>query len=315
MYKETEIMKLFSILFIFLLYPSLPFTQEINFTVQGISDEVKNSKQRDRDEAIMDAKLKAIEKSGVNIKSITIVENFVLKRDLIESKAEAIILPGFQLIEIGYGQDGLYHVVISGILKIANQKNSMTKDSLLIEYFFSEIENGNLNKVKHMIENGFNPNWVRDRSHYAIDIYGKRRYAADTRPAIYHATLYKQFQIVKYLLLKGANASAVDQSGDSAINEAARGDMEVTNQHGGYIEILQELIRYDANVNNQGGNEGYSPLHCAAHYNNSTTVRILLSNGANLDLRNDRGQTPLEVAEWMGNIHIIKILRAAGASR
>jgi sulfatase modifying factor 1 len=85
----------------------------IDVVVQGISDGVKNTKQIDRDEAIMDAKLKAIERSGVDITSVTTVENFQLKKDWIESKAKASILPGFQIVEVGYANDGLYHVVLS----------------------------------------------------------------------------------------------------------------------------------------------------------------------------------------------------------
>ena len=88
----------------------------IDVTVQGISDGVKNSKQRDRDEAIMDAKLKAIEKAGVSIESATTVENFQLKKDWIESRAKGVLLPGFQIIDVGYGADGLYHVVLTGKL-------------------------------------------------------------------------------------------------------------------------------------------------------------------------------------------------------
>ena len=103
------------VIFIFLiLYPFFLYSQTIDVSVKGISNNVRDSKQIDRDEAIMDAKLKAIEKAGVSIKSITEVENFKLKKDWIESKSEAHLLPGFDIIDIGYGEDGLYHVVLVG---------------------------------------------------------------------------------------------------------------------------------------------------------------------------------------------------------
>ena len=125
------------ILIIFLLILSLKSEAQetIRFTVSGISDGHRNSKQQDRDEAIMDAKLKAIEKAGVNIESITIVENFILKKDIIESKAEGVIMPGFQLIEIGYGEDGLYHVVLSGELNVI--KKVATDPNLLLDKIFT----------------------------------------------------------------------------------------------------------------------------------------------------------------------------------
>jgi formylglycine-generating enzyme required for sulfatase activity len=88
--------------------------ETIDVSVQGISNGVKDSKQQDRDEAIMDAKLKAIERSGVSIQAVTVIENYQMKKDWIEAKAAAVILPGFQIIDIGYGEDGLYHVVLTG---------------------------------------------------------------------------------------------------------------------------------------------------------------------------------------------------------
>ena len=109
--------KLFVILIVLFL-PIISLSQTIDVTVQGISDGYKNSKQRDRDEAIMDAKLKAIERAGVSIEAVTTMENFQLKNEWVESKASAVILPGFQLIDMGYGVDGLYHVVLSG--KVSN---------------------------------------------------------------------------------------------------------------------------------------------------------------------------------------------------
>ncbi len=107
---------------------NIVYAQEIiDVSVQGISDGIKNDKRHDRDEAEMDAKLKAIEKAGVNIKSITEVENFVLKHDMVESKVEAYILPGFQIIDVGYGADGLYHVVLTGKIKSKSASPAKTE--------------------------------------------------------------------------------------------------------------------------------------------------------------------------------------------
>jgi sulfatase modifying factor 1 len=99
----------------------------IDVVVEGISDGVKNTKQIDRDEAIMDAKLKAIERAGVDVTSVTTIENFQLKKDWIESKASASILPGFQIVETGYGTDRLYHMVLS--CKVTSSKSAQTNDN------------------------------------------------------------------------------------------------------------------------------------------------------------------------------------------
>lgn len=88
--------------------------ETIDVLIKGMDDGKKTSRDRDYAEAVMNAKLQAIERAGVSIKSMTKVENFQLKYDLVESKAAAVLLPGFQVIDMGYQKDGTYQVVLSG---------------------------------------------------------------------------------------------------------------------------------------------------------------------------------------------------------
>lgn len=112
---KTKIFIIFIILFLSIKI----FSQEssIDFNVVGLSDGKRDSKQKDREEAIINAKLLAIEKAGINIKSVTTFENFVLKKDWIETKAEAYIEPGFTILDMGYGEDEVYRVVLIGKVK------------------------------------------------------------------------------------------------------------------------------------------------------------------------------------------------------
>jgi ankyrin repeat protein len=51
-----------------------------------------------------------------------------------------------------------------------------------------------------------------------------------------------------------------------------------------------------------------------ASYNGSyETTKMLLEHGANVDERNDRGQTPLAGVCFKGNLEIVKLLVEAGA--
>ncbi|MBN1766018.1 MAG: fibrobacter succinogenes major paralogous domain-containing protein [Sedimentisphaerales bacterium] len=119
-----------SIFLIFLLIPSI-FSQEIiDVSIKGISDGRKSSERVDRDEAIMDAKLQAVERAGVNIKSVTEIENFVMKKDWIESKAEAYLMPGYQIIDVGYGADRLYHVVLVGKVRVMGASSESDSDTM-----------------------------------------------------------------------------------------------------------------------------------------------------------------------------------------
>jgi hypothetical protein len=111
-----------SLTFLLILFPMQVFCQTIDVLIKGIDDGIKTTKQRDYMEAVMNAKLQAIERAGVEIQSITVVENFQLKYDMVESKANAVLLPGFQIIDMGYQTDGTYQVVLSGKVQVGKMK-------------------------------------------------------------------------------------------------------------------------------------------------------------------------------------------------
>ncbi len=113
--------------FIFILsHSSLAATVDV--LIKGMDDGIKTSRDRDHAEAVMNAKLQAIERAGVSIKSMTKVENFQLKYDMVETQAQAVLLPGFQVIDMGYQKDGTYQVVLSG--KVQTGKTMAEEGSL-----------------------------------------------------------------------------------------------------------------------------------------------------------------------------------------
>ncbi len=101
--------------------------ETIEVLIKGIDDGVKTTRERDYKEAVMNGKLQAIERAGVAVSSLTIVENFALKYDMVESRAKAVLLPGFQVIDIGYQTDGTYQVVISGKVQVGEEKSAEGK--------------------------------------------------------------------------------------------------------------------------------------------------------------------------------------------
>lgn len=105
----------------------------IDVRVVGLSHGRTASKQNDREEAIVDAKLRAAEKAGVNVQSVTVVENFLLKKDWIESHAEAYLQPGFDVIDVGYGEDGVYKVVLVGKVSAAPSSPRLLAMRLTVE--------------------------------------------------------------------------------------------------------------------------------------------------------------------------------------
>ena len=102
----------------------------IEITVKGISNQQNDGAQQDRLEAILDAKRQACEKAGLKIESKTTVENFQTVYDLVETKAASVLLPGFQLIEVGYVQDGTYQVVLSGKIKLLDEEENISNKEM-----------------------------------------------------------------------------------------------------------------------------------------------------------------------------------------
>jgi hypothetical protein len=113
------------------LLPIKANSEQIDVLIKGRDDGVKTSKQQDYKEAVMNAKLEAIERAGVEISSITRVVNFQTKFDMVESKAKAVLLPGFQVMDLGYQTDGTYLVVLSGKIQVGEIGPKNTPEELL----------------------------------------------------------------------------------------------------------------------------------------------------------------------------------------
>jgi len=131
MHNIQHIILFFGVIFIF---SNSSIAQDvIDVAVKGISDNSRDGAQKDRQEAIMDAKRQACEKAGVRIEAKTTVENFQTVYDLVESQAAAVLLPGFQIIDNGYGEDGTYSVVLVGKIRTSiSESKSSAEFSLII---------------------------------------------------------------------------------------------------------------------------------------------------------------------------------------
>ena len=107
------------VVMILLIVPCFSNAETIDVQIKGIDDSVKTTKQLDYKEAVLFAKHEAIERAGVKIKSMTSVKDFVLNADYIESKAEGVLLPGYDIVDMGYAEDGTYQVVLVGKIAVA----------------------------------------------------------------------------------------------------------------------------------------------------------------------------------------------------
>ena len=143
----------------------------------------------------------------------------------------------------------------------------------------------------------------------------------NSESALYWATRNGSTSIARMLLEAGADVEAAGGRGLSVIAEAT----PYLILHECWDEMMDLLLEYKADVNAQSICHGYTPLHSVARYSFMDThlvVEYLVSKGADLNLPDLRGNTPLDLAEVQRPIgcrynqetatKIIQVLREAG---
>jgi len=99
------------------------------------------------------------------------------------------------------------------------------------------------------------------------------------------AALQGHTDIVQLLLSKGALVEGKDPNTTPLIMASRNG----------FKEVVEELIKFKANVNALGF-EGNTALHEAAHRNHLGLVKLLLQHGGDPNLKNANGKTPFDLA-------------------
>ena len=68
-------------------------------------------------------------------------------------------------------------------------------------------------------------------------------------------------------------------------------------------------------VDEQEEDTGHTLMHRAAAFGARKTIRMLHARGARLDIKNAKKQTPLEVAEFVGEDKAAALLKALAADK
>ena len=159
---------------------------------------------------------------------------------------------------------------------------------------------------------------------------------SDGFTALMIAVLYRSFKMVKLLLEKDANVNQtasnryttpifIAQSkgytaGVREILEMRPGKVDLERMYGaksqtvlvrtcreGQSDIANLLIEHGANVNVKDS-DGMTPLHAACYANSLMIVQALILKDADTDAKMNNGETPLQIAENQKNSDIMDLL-------
>lgn len=174
------------------------------------------------------------------------------------------ITPFILVVERGAIEDVKYLISKGADVNIKT-KNGRTPLDYALEYcnhIFKYSEHcGNL--VKSLVENGAEVNVITDG----------RTYLEKT----------DYLEIVKYLVVKGANINVKDKYGNTLL-------MRIDSPN-----IVKYLIEKGLDVNAKN-NDGYTPLMHAAYMGNIWVVEYLVEKGADVNAKDKAGKTALDYA-------------------
>ncbi|MFD2147343.1 ankyrin repeat domain-containing protein [Mucilaginibacter antarcticus] len=125
-------------------------------------------------------------------------------------------------------------------------------------------------------------------------------YAADGFTPLGLACYFGQFEVARYLVLKGADVNLPSDNGFNVfpLHSAAAGN---------YTDIARMLIDKGAQVNIKQ-QAGVTPLHSAAQNGNLELLILLLERGADVNVRMEGGKLPADLASAKGYTEISEIL-------
>lgn len=146
-------------------------------------------------------------------------------------------------------------------------------------------KSGNLEIIKLLLDNGA---YIESENHIGGSQYEK---------PLHVAVIKGQNEVVRELLQRGAAADIRNSKGGTPAHfyySNLRGDFDYN-----AITNLRILLEHNPDILHMIDDEGNTPLHMAARFRLYRIVDFFVSQGADVNARNDKGETPLLLAcQW-----------------
>ena len=125
----------------------------------------------------------------------------------------------------------------------------------------------------------------------------------DGRSPLHWSCCSGALDVVKMLVKAGADVRVTCNFGNTCLMFAACY---------GHTETVRYLLRLkDVDVNHEA--EDLSALFCAVLQNHAGVVEVLIDAGADIEVKDEQGRSPLLVASRFGHLRVVEVLLKAGA--
>lgn len=168
-------------------------------------------------------------------------------------------------------------------------KADANDNSLKITPLHCAVCRGNSEMIEFLLDNGVDGNAG----------------SIDGSAALHMATQHGQRKAMKLLLSQPVNAQAANHRGTRSL-QLAVGTManEAT---------VPLLVKHGAGINSRNLRTGDTTLHSAVEWRRPRVILFLLEKGATMDINNEDGLTPLQLAANIDNCEAISLLLQRGA--
>jgi ankyrin repeat protein len=116
-------------------------------------------------------------------------------------------------------------------------------------------------------------------------------YSRTGQTPFFYAVFGNQEKVIELLINRGANVNAQDIASNTLLQCIALMHYKLPD-----LKIIQHLIDSGIDINNQNTTDGSTALHDAILFGKYTFVLLLIQNGANTTIKNNKNQTVLDVA-------------------